>query len=382
LPQISDNGRYVLGEVLGSGGQGQVFDARQLDLDRRVAIKLLYEAGQIRHEARILASLRHPNLVAVHELIEVEGRPALVMEHIDGPNLHTLMNTADIDADTTLKLWFAVVEGVAHAHRSGVIHGDLSPANVLIEVVDGIATPKICDFGVARSAADPLGASGCTVGFVAPERRDGAEPTKRSDVYSLAAIGRFLMPNGASDSIDQVLSLCMSPEPAARPEDAGALAREVGLHGHPLPIVGAPTRTARAPFAVLASLVLGASIITLFAYTLTSPEADYGVDPTLVLAAMERWPTQPAEAAGIWHAAGVPVPPQARAIGADSLVLPHDRTVTQVAPQGQHLVTADEDGVVREWDLDSGTVIRTVRTVIIHPVHLAAAGDRFTMTAT
>ena len=383
MRRLSDNGRYVLGELLGSGGQGRVCEGRQLDLDRRVAIKQLHDGGQIRHEARLLAALRHPNILAVHELIEVDGKPALVLEHIEGTDLSGLLADVELDVDTAEALWFAMVDAVAHAHRQGVVHGDLSPSNVMIEISDGTARPKICDFGVGRSAANPLGASGSTEGFVAPERRDGGQPTMASDVYSLAALGRFLLPGEYSPRVEEALALALAPEPASRPGDAAELAARLGMDGH-TSTLSPPVRIAapkpRRQWWGLAAVAL-ASVGLFGAFSWKNAELPSTVDPILSLAAMERWTTQPAEAAALWHAAGTTAPPEARALGADSRVLAMDAVVTQVAASGHHLLTADENGRVQVWDPQSGEVLHTLETGVVHPQALAASETHFTLIA-
>ena len=372
MSTISDNGRYVLGRAIGAGGQGEVYEARQLDLDRRVAIKRLREPGQIRHEARILASLRHPNLVTVHELIEVEGQPALVMEYVEGPDLATLLRNADLDPERSLVLWLAVVEGVAHAHRNGVVHGDLSPSNILVEVAQGIAIPKICDFGVGRSLADPLGSRAGTEGFMAPERRDGGPPTARADVYSIAALGRFMMPFEVPEKIDHLLSLSMSPEPSVRPPDASALLEQLDVEREPISRAGLLGRQPgrRRRWGILGGVALVCLGLTV-AMRMNHASSG-GVALTL---AMQRWHTEPAKAAALWHAAGSPVPPNARATGADARVLPHERTVVEVAAHDQQVVTADEDGVIRGWDPSTGIQTWRVDTGVVHPTRLQVDGD-------
>ena len=382
MRRLSDSGQYIIGEQLGAGGQGRVFAGRQLDLDRRVAIKQLHDASQIRHEARLLASLRHPNILAVHELIELDGQPALVLEHIDGPDLATLMADVELGEESLEALWLALVQGLAHAHKNGVIHGDLSPSNVMVEIADGQAIPKICDFGVGRSPANPIGASGSTEGFVAPELRSGGAPTLAGDVYSLAALGRFLMPGTSRNPIEEAVALALAPEPSARPVDAMAFADLLGIRGQSH-VRSASVGTGEAAgrpglwLAVMVGMVLVACGLAVVLWPRPQPE----IDAHLALAAMQRWTAQPAEAAALWHAAGASVPPQARAIGADSIVLPHPNVVTEVAAAGQHLLTADVGGVVRAYDVSDGRVLWTHETGIRHPHLLSANSELFVMTS-
>ena len=92
MRHLSDDGRYVIGAQLGRGGQARVHRGRQLDLDREVAIKLLGDGQALREEARLLAALRHPNVVTVLEVVAVDGQPALVLELVEGPTLNELLD--------------------------------------------------------------------------------------------------------------------------------------------------------------------------------------------------------------------------------------------------------------------------------------------------
>ena len=383
-PRLSDNGRYVVGRRIGAGGQGEVFEARHLELDRSVAIKRLFDPGRIRHEARILASMRHPNLLTVYELVELQGEPALVLEYIDGPDLCTLLAHADVDGQTALNLWLGIVKGLCHAHARGIIHGDLSPSNVMIDVNGGDIEPKICDFGVGRSPENPGRLVGQTEGFVAPELRQGELPTTRCDVYSVGILARYLMPCHCPPELEPLISRCTSADPLVRPEDAVALSRLIDerLHGRPPTEVevGGPPAVPRAVVALWAGVgiacgsVVGAGVVALG----VAADAE-AIDPSLALAALARVDSHPAEAAALWHAAGAPIPPEARAVGADSRTLPHPDIVTDLAARGPNLLTADATGVIREYDVSTGEVLRTVETGVTHPVDLMTAGNSLTL---
>jgi serine/threonine protein kinase len=189
---------------LGDGANGAVLLARHVSLDRLVAIKVLHAGrydrqGQRRleREGRAVASLRHPNIVAVHLLQATPAGYALVMEYLPGGDLRGLMDSGALTGSHALLLLTEIAAGLAHAHAEGVVHRDVKPANVLI-TADGHA--KIGDFGLARlSRAGGVfrtvdGAARGSPAYLAPEQI--LDPTRESpaaDAYSFAVLAYELV---------------------------------------------------------------------------------------------------------------------------------------------------------------------------------------------
>jgi serine/threonine protein kinase len=184
---------------LGRGGMGTVFLARQIALDRMVAVKFVsgdhqHSAAMIsrmRSEAKIIASLKHPQIVTIHDVIDHQGTPVLILEYIDGGNLADLVHNERLHPLLACRLLELIAQGVQAAHERGVLHRDLKPSNILM---DGYH-PKITDFGLARSvdAQERLTSSGKMFGtpqYMAPEViRHGSEAgSPAADVYALGVM--------------------------------------------------------------------------------------------------------------------------------------------------------------------------------------------------
>src|SRR5262245_25448441 len=191
---------YEVEAVLGCGGMGVVYKARQRALDRVVAVKMLptdqivgtEELGRFHRETAALACLRHPNIVRVYDAGEVEGRPYFAMELVEGGSLAQKLSGIPQPARQAAELLAVLAEAVEVAHQAGIVHRDLKPANVLL-TADG--TPKISDFGLARrlEGGDEVTRSGATVGtpsYMAPEQAEGRAGAvgPAADVYALGAI--------------------------------------------------------------------------------------------------------------------------------------------------------------------------------------------------
>src|SRR5262245_29751633 len=150
-------GAYQIERELGRGGMGVVFLARDTRLDRRVAIKALPDhlAGdpdrlaRFEREAKIVASLNHPGIAAVHSLEEDGGRKFLVMEFVEGETLAERLALGRLPADEALLIAMRIAEALEAAHEKGVIHRDLKPGNVMLTPEGKV---KVLDFGLARSA--------------------------------------------------------------------------------------------------------------------------------------------------------------------------------------------------------------------------------------
>ena len=194
-------GRYRLEASLGRGGTGEVFRARDLRLDRLVAVKILHPwvAGdadaqrRFRREATTLAQLRHPNIVQVLDFDDALPSPYLVQEHCGGGTLVRRAQEAPLQWPEVAAIGLAIARGLAHAHAAGVTHRDLKPGNVLYGD-DGEL--RVADFGLAdvlrREAGDAtLTMDGTRVGspeYWAPEQAAGQQVTERADLYALGCI--------------------------------------------------------------------------------------------------------------------------------------------------------------------------------------------------
>ncbi|CCK32307.1 hypothetical protein BN159_7928 [Streptomyces davaonensis JCM 4913] len=200
-------GRYRLVEPLGEGGMGTVWEARDVKLDRPVAVKLISllsgggsHATEARarflREARLTARLQHPRIVTLHDVGEavVEGRatPFLVMELLRGEGLDVLLRRGDVTPGDTARWGSQVADALAEAHGAGVMHRDIKPSNIMVTIAGDV---KVLDFGIARAAdpyatADRLTQTGFIVGtpaYMAPEQARG-RPEPRSDLYALGCV--------------------------------------------------------------------------------------------------------------------------------------------------------------------------------------------------
>lgn len=195
--------RYTIECALGEGGMAIVYKVRHRSLGSLHALKVLsLKMPSVRErlvqEGRVQASLRHPNIVAVTDIIEVDGAPGLIMEFIDGPDLESLLERYRPTLEEAEALAVGIISGVASAHRLGLIHRDLKPANVLMASTDAGPVPKVADFGLAKLLSGDAAAvmsrtrSGQAMGtpsYMAPEQiRNAKGVDKRADVFSLGAI--------------------------------------------------------------------------------------------------------------------------------------------------------------------------------------------------
>jgi hypothetical protein len=199
LGRVRYFGDYELLEEMARGGMGVVYRARQVTLDRVVAVKTIL-AGQLagpddvrrfHQEARLAASLQHPGIVALHEVGEHEGQHYFSMDFIEGTSLAALVRDRAPAPRQAARYVEVVARAVHYAHQRGVLHRDLKPANVLIDRLD---QPHVTDFGLARPVNQEarLTATGAvlgTPGYLAPEQVDGRSgPGVAADVYALGAV--------------------------------------------------------------------------------------------------------------------------------------------------------------------------------------------------
>ncbi len=179
-----------------------VYKVRHLQLNSFHALKLLFlTAPHVRQrlirEGRVQASLRHPNIVAVTDVLEIEGAPALVMEFVDGPALDEWLVGRKLSIPEALQVFRGIVLGISHAHNLGVAHRDLKPANVLLATTNDGLIPKVTDFGLMKALDPEKGErattkSGIAMGtpnYMSPEQiRDAASVDRRTDVFALGCI--------------------------------------------------------------------------------------------------------------------------------------------------------------------------------------------------
>src|ERR1700691_1890301 len=207
-PRSSAAGRFQLVEILGRGGMGEVWKARDTRLDRDVAVKfiaedLTYDSAAVElfeREARAAAAISHPNICTVYDIGEREGRPFLAMELLEGDTLKRRLEAGSISADALLTWGIEIADGLEAAHSAGIVHRDLKPANLFITAR---VQAKILDFGLAKlrreapadaaptgpKASDdaPSGVAG-TPGYMSPEQMRGEELDARTDLFSFGAV--------------------------------------------------------------------------------------------------------------------------------------------------------------------------------------------------
>ncbi len=254
-------GRYRLARQLAAGAMSEVWAADDLELGRTVALKLLApeaDATRFEREARAVAALSHPNVSALYDYGDADGRPYIVFEYLPGGSLEDRLAAGRPlpDADTR-RIASEIAAGLAHAHARGVIHRDLKPSNVLFDAT-GHAT--IADFGIARvegsTSATEVGTVLGTAAYLSPEQAAGEEATPASDVYAfgvilfrmltgrrpfesadalaVATMHRDLEPPSvarlrpdAPARLESLAAAALAKSPADRPRDGAAVAAEL-----------------------------------------------------------------------------------------------------------------------------------------------------------
>lgn len=282
-------GNYEIRERIGQGGMGVVFRARQADLGRSVAVKMIRsgplasasELARFQTEARSAATLKHPNIVTIHEVGEQDGQPFFSMDFIEGESLADLVQRRSPAPKRAAGYVKTVAEAIDYAHSQGILHRDLKPANVLIDLEGEL---RVTDFGLAKTldadADAGLTESGAAMGspgYSPPELAVGrsAELGPASDVYSLGAIlydlltGRppfladtpletfrqtmdevpvppRLLNRKVPRDLETICLKCLEKDPAHRYQSAGELAAELGRFTRDEPVetrpISPPTR--------------------------------------------------------------------------------------------------------------------------------------------
>jgi serine/threonine-protein kinase len=190
-------GEYRIVEFLGAGGMGEVYLAEHNKIGRRAAVKVLTQAvaaegllDRFFNEARIQASLHHPNIATLYDFIEVNGQPGIIMEYVDGQTLaERVRPKGPLPLGETVYIFQAVVEAVAYIHNYGIVHRDIKSNNIKIST-DGQV--KLLDFGIAKADASPtLTATGSVIGtleYISPEQLMGGTADARSDIWALGVL--------------------------------------------------------------------------------------------------------------------------------------------------------------------------------------------------
>src|SRR5258705_4123710 len=197
-------GPYEIISLLGAGGMGEVYEARDKRLDRTVAVKIC--KGQIterfEREARAISSLNHPHICALYDIGREDSVDFLVMEYIEGESLEARLRKGSLPIEEALRIAIQIAGALDAAHRKGVIHRDLKPGNVMLTR----SGAKLLDFGLAKMAgpvvsleadtleptvAAPITAKGTILGtfqYLSPEQLEGKEADARSDIFSFGAM--------------------------------------------------------------------------------------------------------------------------------------------------------------------------------------------------
>jgi serine/threonine-protein kinase len=256
-------GAYEILSLIGSGGMGEVYRARDNRLNRDVAIKVLPadvaadhdRLARFEREAQVLASLNHPNIAAIHGVDDSSGKPALVMELVEGPTLADRIASGPIPLDEALPIAKQIAEALEGAHEQGIIHRDLKPANIKVR---GDGTVKVLDFGLAKALEPRTGISGVvnlsmsptitspammtgvgmllgTAAYMSPEQAKGRSADKRSDIWAFGCV-LYEMLTGtrafAGEDVSDTLAFILTREPdwTALPSNTPTLIRRVLDH--------------------------------------------------------------------------------------------------------------------------------------------------------
>ncbi|MGH9475670.1 MAG: serine/threonine-protein kinase [Terriglobales bacterium] len=309
-------GRYRVTSRLGSGGMGVVYKAEDRDLGRPVALKFLPADAQglalerFRREARAASAVNHPNICAIYEIGQHEGRPFIAMEFLEGETLQQRLTRGPLPPEQAQRLGAEIAGALEAAHAHGVVHRDLKPANLF---VTRLGPAKILDFGLARAQSEgadadtaltlpgmPLG----TIAYMSPEQARGEELDTRTDLFSFGAVlyemaagapafpgnaaaVRFdailnrppaPLPSGVPPEFARVLSKALQKDRALRYQSAAAMKADLlGLRQSRPP---APPHRSRWPVYTAVAVVIAAAL----AYRFLRPAPRLTAQDTLVLA--------------------------------------------------------------------------------------------------
>jgi eukaryotic-like serine/threonine-protein kinase len=305
-------GGYQLLSLLGVGGMGEVYRARDLKLGREVAVKVLPRAlaadvgrrQRLEREARALAALNHSHIATIHGFEEADGVPALILELVEGPTLADRLAGGPLPPAEAIRLAAQMADALAAAHARGILHRDLKPANIKVTPAGLV---KVLDFGLAKALApaseayDPVASTVIdmteegkvvgTAGYMSPEQARGQAVDRRTDVWALGCVlyemltgrrafaGEGLadtlaavlhqepawdaLPAGVPPVLERFLRRCLEKDPARRLRDAGDLC--LALEGAFEPAeVATPKPPGRAVLLAAAGIVFLGGIAALF----------------------------------------------------------------------------------------------------------------------
>jgi serine/threonine protein kinase len=330
----------VLG-LIGRGGMGAVYKARQRELDRIVAIKLLPLevsvdpdfATRFRREARAMAKLSHPHIITVFNFgTTSEGHLYFVMEYVEGTNLHDMIRNVGIEPAQALVLSAQVCTALAYAHEKGIVHRDIKPANVMVDLA---GQAKVADFGLARlsDVAEEAGHTvpGAVLGtpdYMAPEQKHGTPVDHRADIYSVGVMlyemlcretpqGAFQLPSqriGCDARIDTIVLKAMHQAAERRYQSTNEMRAAVAIALTPIhpvsprrfgpspPVHKAEPPRRGLPLFWLASVLI-LSVVGFIIYNRVKPPKVTAVEPERTQAAPGVAPASPSVAAP------TPIPP-------------------------------------------------------------------------
>lgn len=283
--------------LIGHGGMGYVYQARQPELDRMVALKILSPSlrsdpafeERFAREARVLGKLKHPNIVTLYEHGESGGYFYLLMEFIDGVNLRQAMSAGRFSPEQALAIVPAICDALQSAHALGVWHRDIKPENILL---DRDGRVKIADFGIARILGDPernftLTRTGGLLGsaaYMAPEQHEKPHDVDhRADIYSLGVViyemltgelplGRFPLPSQRAEvgkRIDEIVLRTLEKERELRQQSADEVRTEVEASGSPA-TSGSIGRRVNLTFSRTPWILLITGVVLLLVFSLTT----------------------------------------------------------------------------------------------------------------
>jgi serine/threonine protein kinase len=248
-------GNYEIVAPLGAGGMGEVYRARDEKLGRDIALKILPEIfardaermARFQREAKVLASLNHPNVATIHGLEDSGCTPALIMELVEGPTLADRIRQGPIPIDEALRIARQICEALEYAHERGIVHRDLKPANVKVKTDD---TVKVLDFGLAKAMegdassqdistsptlsrmATQAGILLGTAGYMSPEQAKGKSVDRRADIWAFGCVLYEMLigkPTFSGETVTDTLAAVIKEEPDWSQLPAGTPARVHGL---------------------------------------------------------------------------------------------------------------------------------------------------------